>query len=165
MSQEAELVAGLPVEETVITRNVVAMAMAGGLAGTVLMLPVMVLVPQILGVFEPGPLSEFVGFAAVFGIEPTLTLGAVLFGIGGTVALPLVFLTFGAFLPPVEPRYLRGVTYGSIFWVGFAIAFWPGGGAVTTASFVVFSLLGHWVYGLVLGLTLDRTTGIPQHEV
>lgn len=165
MSQEPEVVAGLPVEETVITRNVVAMAMAGGLAGTVVMLPVMVLIPQLLGVFRTEPLAEFAGFATVFGVDPTLTLAAVLFGVGGMVALPLVFVTFGAFLPPVEPRYRRGVTFGSIFWVGFAIAFWPGGGLVTVASFLVFSLLGHWAYGLALGLTLDRTTGIPQHEV
>jgi hypothetical protein len=31
--------------------------------------------------------------------------------------------------------------------------------------FLVFSLLGHWVYGAALGYVLDRTTGIPQHEV
>ena len=165
MSREAEVVTALPVEETAISRNVVVMAMAGGLAGTVVMLPVMVLVPQLLGVFQTEPLANFVGFAAVFGIEPTLTLGAVLFGVGGMVALPLVFLTFGAFLPPVEPRHLRGVTFGTIFWIGFAIAFWPGGDLATTVSFVVFSLLGHWLYGFTLGLTLDRTTGIPQHEV
>jgi hypothetical protein len=165
MSEEAEVVAGLPVEETVITRNVVAMAMAGGLAGTVLMLPVVVLLPQLLGVFQAEPVANFVGFAEVFGIEPTLTMGAVLFGVGGMVALPLVFLVFGAFLPPVEPRYLRGVTFGTIFWVGFALAFWPDESLVTVGSFLVFSLLGHWIYGLVLGLALDRTTGIPQHEV
>jgi MFS family permease len=165
MSREAEVATGLPVEETTITRNVIAMAMVGGLAGTVVMLPVMVLVPELLGVFQTEPLTDFVGFAAVFGIQPTLTLGAVLFGIGGMVALPLVFLSFGAFLPPVEPRHLRGVTFGTIFWIGFVIAFWPDGGIVTTASFVVFSLLGHWLYGFTLGLTLDRTTGIPEHEV
>jgi MFS family permease len=165
MSEDAEVVSGLPVEETVITRNVVAMAMSGGLAGTVLMLPIVVLIPQVLGVFETSPITDFAGFAAFFGVEPTVMLGATLFGLGGMVALPLVFLVFGAFLPPVEQRHLRGVTFGTIFWVGFALAFLPDGGAVTVGSFLVFSLLGHWVYGLMLGTALDRTTGIPQHEV
>jgi MFS family permease len=165
MRNDADVVGSLPVQETVITRNVVAMSMAGGLAGTVLMLPVVVLLPQLLGVFRTGPITTFAGFAAFVGVEPTVTVGAMLFGFGGMVALPLVFLVLGAFLPPVEPRYLRGVTFGTVFWIGFTLAFWPEGDLATVASFLVFSVLGHWIYGLLLGLTLHRTTGIPQHEV
>ena len=70
-------------------------------------------------------------------------------------------------LNPAGLAWLILLLLGSIpiFWIGFVIAFWPDGGIVTTASFVVFSLLGHWLYGFTLGLTLDRTTGIPEHEV
>jgi phage shock protein PspC (stress-responsive transcriptional regulator) len=151
---------GLP-----ISAKVVLMSMAGGLLGTVLMLPVLVGVPQALGLFRTEPITQFAGFAAFFGIEPTATLGMVVFGLGGTFVLPLIFLVVGSFLPPREPRYLRGMTFATFFWTGFAPAFWPGTGVVAVAVFLVVSLLAHWVYGATLGYVLHRTTGIPQHDV
>jgi hypothetical protein len=151
---------GLP-----ISARVVLMSMAGGLLGTVLMLPVLVGIPQALGLFLTEPITRFAGFAAFFGIEPTPMLGMVVFGVGGTFVLPLIFLVVGSFLPPREPRYLRGVTFAAFFWTGFAPAFWPGTGALAVGIFLVVSLLGHCVYGATLGFVLDRTTGIPQHEV
>jgi hypothetical protein len=77
----------------------------------------------------------------------------------------VIFLVVGSFLPPREPRYLRGVTFATFFWTGFAPAFWPGQGAVVVGLFLVVSLAAHCVYGATLGYVLDRTTGIPQHEV
>ncbi|WP_380678547.1 DUF6789 family protein [Salinigranum sp. GCM10025319] len=151
---------GLP-----ISARVVLMAMAGGLLGTVLMLPVLVGVPGALGLFLTDPVTRFAGFAAFFGIEPTATLGMVVFGIGGTFVLPLIFLVVGSFLPPREPRYLRGVTFATFFWTGFAPAFWPDSGALVIGVFLIVSLVGHCIYGATLGFVLDRTTGIPQHEV
>ena len=151
---------GLP-----ITARVVLAAMAGGFAGTVLMLPVLVGIPALLGFFETGPITDFAGFAAFFGIEPTLTLGLFLFGVGGTLVLPLVFLVVGSFLPPERPRPVRGATFATFFWSGFFPAFWPEGGALTVGLFLVLSLISHWIYGLTLGTVLHRTTGIPQHEV
>jgi MFS family permease len=151
---------GLP-----ISARVVLMAMSGGLLGTVLMLPVLVGVPGALGLFLTDPVTRFAGFAAFFGIEPTATLGMVIFGIGGTFVLPLIFLVVGSFLPPREPRYLRGVTFATFFWTGFAPAFWPDAGALVIGVFLIVSLVGHCIYGATLGYVLDRTTGIPQHEV
>jgi MFS family permease len=89
----------------------------------------------------------------------------VLLGVGGTVVLPLTFVVVGAYLPPETPRYLRGATFATAFWFGFLPAFWPSAGLLTTASYVLFSLASHWVYGLVLGVVLTRTTGLPQHDV
>jgi MFS family permease len=161
----------LPAEETLpfvgleIGGWVVAAAMAGGFVGTALMLPILVGLPRLLGVFRTEPITEFAGVAGFVGIEPTVTVGVVMFGFAGTVVLPLTFLVVGAFLPPERPRYLRGVTFAMVFWTGFPLAFWPGGDPITVASFLVFSLTGHFVYGLTLGLVLDRTTGLPQHEV
>lgn len=151
---------GLP-----ISAKVVLVSMAGGLLGTVLMLPVLVGIPQALGLFRTEPITQFAGFAAFFGIEPTAMLGMVVFGLGGTLVLPLIFLVVGSFLPPREPRYLRGATFATFFWTGFAPAFWPGTGMLAIAIFLVVSLVAHWIYGLTLGFVLDRTTGIPQHDV
>ncbi|QIB74612.1 cytochrome C oxidase subunit I [Halogeometricum borinquense] len=148
-----------------ITRHVVSVAMLGGLAGTVLMMPILVGIPELLGLFTTTPITKFAGFAQFFGLEPTLALGIFLFGFGGTVVLPLTFLVLGAFLPPESPRYLRGATFATFFWTGFVPAFWPDAGILTIASFLVFSLLAHWVYGLTLGMVIHRVTGVPQHQV
>lgn len=145
-------------------RHVVA-AMGGGLLGTLLMLPIAVGVPGILGVFTTDPLLNFAETGVFFGLTPSVALGAALFAVGGAVVLPLFFLVAGAFLPPEGPRWLRGVSFATITWVGFAPAFWPGGDVLTVATFLVASLVGHWMYGAALGVVLDRTTGIPQHRV
>ncbi|KTG10913.1 cytochrome C oxidase subunit I [Haloprofundus marisrubri] len=164
---ESTAIDGRVVEDAAIpiTIRVVAVAMAGGLLGTVLMLPVLVGVPAVFGLFDTAPVTRFAGFAGYLGVDPTLALGVVLFGVGGTVVLPLVFLVVGSFLPPGQPRALRGVSLATIFWCGFVPAFWPTGGVLTVALYLVFSLLAHWVYGVTLGTVLDRTIGIPQHDV
>ncbi|MFC4359770.1 DUF6789 family protein [Halobium salinum] len=148
-----------------ITLRVVAVTMGGGLLGMVLMLPLLVGVPLALDLFRTEPIVEFSNFGLFIGIEPSIALGIALFIVGGTTVLPLVFLVLGAFLPPEEPRYVRGATYATIFWGGFLFAFWPGGSLLTLALFVVVSLVSHWVYGVTLGYVLHRTIGIPQHDV
>lgn len=148
-----------------ITPRAVSVAMGGGLLGTLLMLPFLVGVPMALGVFRPEPIVEFSTAVAFLGLERSVTSGIVIFLIGGTTVLPLLFLIAGPFLPPEEPRYVRGASFGTVFWVGFLLAFWPGGGALTIAVFLVTSLVSHWVYGTTLAYVLHSTSGIPQHDV
>lgn len=152
-------------EYSPITLRVIGTAMVGGLAGMVLMLPVLVGVPLAFSLFRTEPIAQFAPFLDHLGFEPSLALGVTLFIIGGATILPLMFVVVGAFLPPEEPRYLRGVTYATIFWTGFILAFWPGGNGATITVFLVVSLLAHWIYGAVLGQVLHRTVGIPQHDV
>lgn len=151
--------------EIPITLRVIAAAMGGGLVGMVLMMPLLAGIPIALDLFQPESILEFANFAVFLGLEPSLTVGVVLFVIGGTTVLPLLFLVAGAFLPPEEPRYLRGATFATIIWVGFAMAFWPPGGVLTVLLFVVISLVSHWVYGTTLGYVLHSVIGIPQHAV
>ncbi|ELZ85039.1 hypothetical protein C453_10675 [Haloferax elongans ATCC BAA-1513] len=151
--------------EPEITGRVIAAAMGGGLIGTILMLPVLVGIPGALGLFVTEPVTRFAGFALFFGFEPTVTLGVLLFGIGGVIVLPLTFVVVGAFLPPESPEYLRGVSFATLYWLGFVPAFWPGTDLAVLASFLVFSLAAHWIYGLALGYTLDFVAEIPQHQV
>lgn len=159
---DAQILAGL---ETPITLRVIAAAMGGGLVGMALMLPLLAGVPMALDLFQTESILEFANFAVFLGLEPSLTVGAVLFVIGGTTVLPLFFLVAGAFLPPEEPRYLRGATFATVIWVGFAMAFWPPGGVLTSVLFVVISLVSHWIYGTALGYVLHSAIGIPQHAV
>lgn len=152
-------------EYSPITLRVVATAMVGGFVGMVLMLPLLVGVPVLFNLFRTEPIAQFAPFLAQVGVQRSLWLGVGLFIVGGTTVLPLMFVVVAAFLPPEEPRYLRGVTYATLFWTGFLLAFWPGGNWLTITVFLVVSLLSHWIYGAVLGLTLTRTVGIPQHDV
>lgn len=154
------------VHEVLITVRLVATAMVSGLIGMVLMVPLLVGVPVLLGVFRPEPIAQFADFGgAFFSAEPSLTLGIVLFVVGGMTVIPLMFLVVGAFLPPERPRYLRGVTFATIIWTGFLLGFWPGGGPAVVSVFVVVSLLAHWIYGGTLAYLVDRFGEIPQHDV
>ena len=152
-------------DEPTITPAVVLTAMGGGLVGTVLMLPILVGIPAALDLFVTDPIVRFAGIAAFFGYEPTLALGVALFGVGGVVVLPLTFVVVGGFLPPESPRYLRGASFATLYWVGFVPAFWPDGSVLVVAAYLVFSLVAHWVYGLSLGVILERLQTIPQHQV
>jgi hypothetical protein len=172
MSKESESASPSLTEEPIveeleipITLRVIAVAMGGGLVGMVLMLPLLAGVPVALDLFETQSILQFANFAVFLGLEPSLMIGMVLFFIGGTTVLPLLFLVAGAFLPPEEPRYVRGATFATVVWIGFALAFWPGGGILTGVLFLVISLVSHWIYGAVLGYVLHMTIGIPQHEV
>jgi len=155
-----------PAEGTIpITLRLVAVAGLGGLLGLVAMVPVMVALPSLLGVFRTEPILNFAQIGKLVGLEPSLALGLTLFLVGGVGVVPLLFVATGGFLPPREPRYLRGVPFVAAMWTGFALAFWPSGSATTVSLFLVFSLAGHVVYGLSLGIVLHRFADIPEHDV
>ena len=146
-----------------ITRRQVLAAFAGGAAGLAAMVPVLFALPALLGLFRADPLVDVAELGRVLGFEPSLALGAVVFVAGGVVALPLLFVVAGAFLPPREPRYARARTFATIVWTGFVIAFWPGEHA--GVLFLGLSLAGHWVYGYVLGRVMDRFAHVSQHTI
>lgn len=143
-----------------ITRRVVLAAFAGGLAGLVAMAPVVVGIPLVFGLFEVDPLLEVIPL-----VETTPLIGVLIFALGGAFVLPLFFVVTATFLPPREPRWARGVTMSTLFWVAFLYLFWPGGGTLTDIVFLVVTLLGHWLYGIVLGVVTHTLTGIPEHDV
>lgn len=140
-------------------------AVGGGFLGIVLMQPLLVGVPYLLNLFRTEPLLAFAEFGQFLSLSPSITVAILMFVFGGTVVLPLVFLVVGAFLPPKSPMYARGIPFATAFWTGFVFVFWPGGDAFTVGVFLVVSLLSHWLYGLVLGGTIQGLVGIPVHEV
>ena len=170
MSENDAAVASAPAErdadleaELDITPRVVLAAFLGGGAGLVAMVPVLFALPALLGLFRAGPLVEVAELGRVLGVEPSLALGAVVFAVGGVVALPLLFVVAAAFLPPREPRYARGITFATIMWTGFVIAFWPG--QYAGVIFLGVSLAAHWAYGYVLGRVTDQFAHTPQHTI
>jgi hypothetical protein len=151
--------------EIPITLGLIGKAMIAGFVGMVAYLPILVGVPVALDLFQTDPLVRFSSFVAFFGLEPSLALGLGLYVMGGTLFLPVQFIVVGAYLPPEEPRYARGVTYALIYWVGFLMVFWPPGGPVAVGVFILVSALYHVAYGLTLGRLIDRWAEIPQHAV
>ena len=79
------------------------------------------------------------------------------------VALPLLFVVAGGFLPPRGPQVARGPVFATIMWTGFVLAFWPGPRA--GVLFAGLSLGAHWIYGYVLATVMQRLAYIPEHPV
>lgn len=145
-----------------ITPVVLVSAMVSGVVGLIAMLPVAVGVPILLDLFR---LEAPIGFGYLVAAQPSGGLGALFFVFGGIVVLPLFFVVTATFLPPQNPRFVRGMTLSTIFWPGFVIGFWPGGGSAVVTSFLGLSLLSHLIYGATLGLCLSYLTGIPNHDL
>lgn len=151
--------------ETPITLDLIGTAMLSGFVGMVAMLPVLVGIPALLDLFSTEPIVEFASFGSFLGLEPSLVVGVAMFVMGGTLFLPVQFLVVGAYLPPEEPRYARGVTYALIYWIAFVMVFLPDAGTIAVGLFLIVSALYHVFYGLALGYLLDEWAEIPQHAV
>lgn len=148
--------------ENPITLRAIIGAFVAGFAGLVVMAPVAIGIPIWLDLFE---INSSAGFGYLVNAAPSQTLTILFFIAGGGIVVPLFFLVTATYLPPETPRFVRGVTMSLIFWPGFVIAFWPFADSTTNAVFLVFSLLSHLLYGLVLGVGFDVLTGIPEHDV
>lgn len=148
--------------EEPLTPRAVLSSFAGGIAGLIVMAPVIAGIPILLGVFQMEPLEQFANLVIA---DANGTLGIAFFVAGGAFVLPLFFLVTATFLPPREPRYLRGATISTLFWASFVFIFWPGAGMYVNTTFLVVTLVSHWLYGLVLGSVMQRLTGIPEHQV
>lgn len=168
--EQAQAVSGAPADraddlgaELDITPRVILAAFAGGALGLLAMTPILFVPPAFLDLFEAESLVDITQLGQTVGLEPNLLLGALVFVAGGAIALPLLFVVAGAFLPPREPRATRAITFATIMWTGFVIAFWPG--EYAGVLFLGLSLAAHWVYGYVLGHVMQRFAHIPQHSV
>jgi hypothetical protein len=140
----------------------VASGFLGGAAGVVVMSPVIAGIPILLGAFQLDPLAAFADLVIA---QADALLGLAFFVAGGVVVLPLFFVVTASFLPPREPRYLRGATISTLFWVSFVFIFWPGASAFVNGVFLVVTLVAHWIYGAVLGIVMRELTGIPEVSV
>lgn len=165
----AERASDAAVEEQVLaeetdplTPRTVASGVAGGIAGLIVMAPVIAGIPILLGVFQMEPLEQFANLVIA---DASGTLGAAFFVAGGAVVLPLFFVVTATFLPPAEPRYARGATISTMFWVAFVYIFWPGASLWVNGVFIGVTFVAHVLYGLVLGGVMQRLTGIPEHQV
>ncbi len=136
-------------------------ASLSGLAGMIAMQPIFG-VATVIGVLDP---VAFAGFANIVGYGLDFWGGVAIFVLGGMTVLPLLFITLGNYLPPASSVPLRGVTYGTIIWTGFTIAFYTGQSGAALVIYLVMTLVNHWVYGAVLGLVYTQYASIAAYEV
>lgn len=101
-------------------------------------------------------------FAELLNTPPIV--GLALFAIGGGLLFPLVFVVVGERLAP-ESEAMRGVVFSLILWMIFAVVFLPTLALSGSIFFVIFSFLGHLVYGSVLGWTFGRLGGEYSSEM
>ena len=129
-----------------------AKAMAGGLAGTVLMTMTMHFVaPLVLG--HPMDIASMLGNM----MGGSWALGMTAHILNGVVVFPLAYaLIVYRFLP--GPPWLRGVVWGLVLWLMAETLVMPMAGAGVFGSqiggvkAVIAALMGHLVYGAPLGL-------------
>ena len=124
---------------------------AGGLAGTAAM-TVLLFVADVASGFE---IRSFETIAALVGIPGNLLFGYLLFAAAGVIAWPLLFVSLVQYLPGGRDE-IRGAVFATVLWISFAMAFGSGLGGVSLALYLVFTLVAHWVYGLILGGVYGR---------
>lgn len=143
---------------------------AAGLGGMVAMVPFLLLA-YFLNALEP---QAFIALAEIVGLVPEvdvgqgywgLVIGAIIFVGGGMTTLPLLFVSLAAFLPPADNIPLSGVTFATVIWTGFAIAFYTGQTGIALVLYLVLTLVAHWVYGYVLGELYTRFEPVPVYDV
>ncbi|MFW6320994.1 MAG: DUF6789 family protein [Halohasta sp.] len=139
----------------------ISVAGLSGLVGMIAMQPIFG-VATVLGVLDP---VAFSGFANIVGYGLNFWGGVAIFVLGGITVLPLMFITLGNYLPPASSISLRGVTYGTIVWTGFALAFYTGQSGAALVIYLVMTLVNHWIYGAVLGRVYTQFASIAAYEV
>ncbi|WP_224335238.1 DUF6789 family protein [Haloprofundus halobius] len=149
-----------PDQEAGLSLDMVTVAAGAGFGGMVAMTPILA-VGLLLGVIEP---SAFAGLAEIVMLGESFPIGMFIFVAGGMTSLPLLFVSLAVFLPG-KTLARRGVSYATIVWTGFIIAFYTEQTGATLAGYLALTLVAHWVYGYVLGLLYDRYAAIPQYEV
>ncbi|WP_224449376.1 DUF6789 family protein [Haloprofundus salilacus] len=147
-------------QEAGLSLDMATVAAGAGLGGMVAMTPILA-IGILLGVLEP---SAFAGLSEIVGLGPSFLIGTVIFVGGGMTTLPLLFVSLAVFLPGATLAR-RGVSFSSIIWTGFAIAFYSEQTGAALAGYLVLTLVSHWAYGYVLGVLYDRYAAVPQYEV
>lgn len=136
---------------------------AGGLVGTAMML-VVLLIAETLGAFSRESFASIASMVGLEGYGPAVTLGFVVFLLGGMVPWPLLFAALMEYLPGGRLP-TRGVVFGSILWTGFVFGFYDGYTGIALALYLVLTLVAHWAYGFGLGLVFEYLSTRPDSLV
>jgi uncharacterized membrane protein YagU involved in acid resistance len=137
-------------------------SMVGGLAGTVVMSLMMRFVaPIMLG--HPMDIASLIGKM----MGGSLAMGLVVHLMNGVVIFPAVYALVAFRMLP-GPPVLRGTLWGGVLWLLAEAVVMPMAGAgffsaeIGGATAAVAALIGHLVYGALLGLIGGAVVATPQ---
>jgi hypothetical protein len=149
------------VKETMMHPNVIR-SMIGGFLGTLMMTIMMYMVAPMMGVRMD--IAQMLGSM----LGNSWTAGMMMHFVNGTIIFPLVYAYLLYQWLPGGPT-LKGTTWGVILWVLLQVIVMPmmGGGFFSMAMggmmAVMGSLIGHLLYGSILGVTAGAPEATPAH--
>jgi len=137
-----------------------ASAIAGGVAGTTVLL----LLLMLLEVETRSAIPVFEVIARFVGTPGDQAVGFVLFTIAGVVAWPLLFVALEPRIPRGPDPASRGVVLGTVLWLAFVVTGRGEIGGSLLIIYAAFTLLAHWAYGFTLGAVYGRLLERPDAE-
>ena len=156
MSRTDSVVEAVAGESTSEAANDVAAIVKGGLlgviaggAGILAMSPILA-VAVVFGVLDTASFSELAHLG--LGRSDNVVLGYLIFAGGGMTTWPLLYAVLNNYLPG-QLMVQSGVTFATIAWTGFLVAFYTGQSDLALVLYLLLTLVAHWVYGAVLGAT------------
>jgi cytochrome c oxidase subunit 1 len=115
-----------------------------------------------IGALDP---ASTAGLAAIVGLGESRVVGYVLLSAAGVVLWPLLFIAIGERVPGGSAP-LRGLSFGTVMWSGFVLAFYAGQSRSALVIYATTTLLAHWAYGFVLGTAFDFLADrIPDFDI
>lgn len=121
-------------------------AIAGGVG--IVAMSLVLGVAVVFGVLDTASFAELAHLG--LGRSDRVLLGYVIFAGGGMTTWPLLFAVLNEYLPG-RTMVQSGVTFATIAWTGFLVAFYTGQTGLALALYLILTLVAHWVYGAVLG--------------
>ncbi|MFC7154250.1 DUF6789 family protein [Halomarina halobia] len=136
---------------------------AGGFVGTALM-TVVLLVAQGVGAFDTASFADIarlINLQAVLDPGLLVAVGYLIFLAGGMTAWPLLYASVERYLPG-KTMARRGVSFGTVLWTGFVLAFYTGQTGDALYLYAGLTLVAHWAYGFGLGLVFTYFSTRPD---
>lgn len=127
-------------------------AIAGGVAGTAVLLVLLIL----LDVQTRNQIHIFEAIARFVGLPTNPVIGVVLFVAAGLFAWPLLFIALEPYIPRGPDPAARGSVLAVVLWIAFVIT---GRGPIGWPLIIVFAgltLVAHLAYGFTLGAVYVR---------
>lgn len=135
-------------------------AIAGGVTG----ISVMSLLLLLLNVQTRDRVATFEAVARFVGLPDQIAVGFALFVVAGAVAWPLLFVALEERIPGGPDPATRGMAFGAVLWVFFAVLGRGDLDGPLLLIYLVFTLISHLAYGFVLGLVYGRLSGATPAE-
>lgn len=123
---------------------------AAGFAGTTAMTVVLFIAVS----FDAFDFSSIAALSEIVGLGDSLLIGYLIFLAGGMVTWPLLFASLGRYVPGGSTPQ-RGLSFATVMWTGFVLAFYTEQTGLALALYAVLTLVAHWIYGFVLGAAFD----------